>query len=123
VITMADVLFDTGKYDVRPGTREQLAKLSGILLAHPGLRLAVEGYTDGTGSDEFNMKLSERRASTVSEYLVDQGLAQEAVTTAGFGKDRPVASNDTPAGRKKNRRVELIVSGEVIGVKIGDTRQ
>lgn len=123
VITMADVLFDTGKYDVRPGAREQLAKLSGILLAHPGLRLAVEGYTDGTGSDEFNLKLSGQRAATVGEYLVEQGLDQNAVTTAGFGKERPVASNDTPSGRQKNRRVELIVSGEVIGVKIGDTRQ
>jgi outer membrane protein OmpA-like peptidoglycan-associated protein len=123
VITMADVLFDTGKYDVRPGTREQLAKLSGILLAHPGLQLAVEGYTDSTGSDEFNKKLSEQRASTVGGYLIEQGLAPSAVTTAGYGKDTPVASNDTASGRQKNRRVELIVSGEVIGVKIGDARR
>jgi outer membrane protein OmpA-like peptidoglycan-associated protein len=123
VITMTDVLFDTSKYDVRPGTREQLAKLSGILLAHQGLHLAVEGYTDSTGNDQFNQKLSEQRASTVGEYLVEQGLLPNAVTTAGFGKDMPVASNDTPSGRQKNRRVELIVSGEVIGVQIGDSRR
>jgi len=121
IITMADVLFDTGKYDLRSGTREQLAKLSGILLAHSGLNLAVEGYTDSTGSDELNQKLSERRASTVREYLVAQGLAEGAITAKGLGKSMPVASNDTAAGRQKNRRVELIVSGEVIGVEIGAT--
>ena len=87
VVTMADVLFDTGKYDVRPRTREQLAKLSGILLAHPGLQLEVEGHTDSTGSDELNQKLSEQRASTVRDYLVAQGLASDAVTAKGFGKD------------------------------------
>jgi len=119
VVTMADVLFDTGKYDVRPRTREQLAKLSGILLAHPGLQLEVEGHTDSTGSDELNQKLSEQRASAVRDYLVAQGLARDAVAAKGFGKDVPLADNDTPAGRQKNRRVELIVSGDVIGVKIG----
>ncbi len=119
VITMADVLFDTGKFEVRPGTREQLAKLSGILLAHPGLYLDVEGYTDSTGSDELNQRLSEQRASAVREYLVGQGLAGDAITAKGMGKAAPVATNDTAAGRQKNRRVELIVSGEVIGVKIG----
>ena len=119
VVTMADVLFDTGKYDVRPRTREQLAKLSGILLAHPGLQLEVEGHTDSTGSDELNQKLSEQRASAVRDYLVAQGLARNAVAAKGFGKDVPLADNDTPAGRQKNRRVELIVSGDVIGVKIG----
>jgi len=121
VITMTDVLFDTGKYELRSGTREQLAKLSGILLAHSGLNLAVEGYTDSTGSDEFNQKLSEQRASTVREYLVAQGLAEGAISAKGCGKSMPVASNDTAAGRQKNRRVELIVSGEVIGVEIGTT--
>jgi outer membrane protein OmpA-like peptidoglycan-associated protein len=123
VITMADVLFDTGKYEVRPGTREQLAKLSGVLLAHPGLNLEVEGYTDGTGSDEFNQELSEQRASTVREYLVGQGLGSDAVTSKGFGKAMPVASNDTVSGRQQNRRVELVVSGEVIGTVIGETKK
>jgi outer membrane protein OmpA-like peptidoglycan-associated protein len=119
IITMADVLFDTGKYDVRPGTREQLAKLCGILLAHPGLYLEVEGHTDSTGSDELNQRLSERRASAVRDYLVEQGLPSDAIAAQGLGKTVPVADNDTAAGRQKNRRVELIVSGEVIGVKIG----
>lgn len=119
VITMADVLFDTGKYDLRTGTREQLAKISGIVLAHPGLTLDVEGHTDSTGSDEFNQRLSEQRAATVREYFIDQRLTNDTITARGFGKTMPVASNDTSAGRQKNRRVELIVGGEVIGVKIG----
>jgi len=119
VITMADVLFDTGKYDLRSSTREQLAKLSGIILAHPGLILEIEGHTDSTGSDELNQRLSERRASTVRTYLISQGLNGDCITASGFGKTMPIAENDTSAGRQKNRRVELIVSGEVIGVKIG----
>jgi outer membrane protein OmpA-like peptidoglycan-associated protein len=119
VITMGDVLFDTGKYDLRSPTREMLAKLSGIVLAHPGLRLEVEGHTDSVGSDEFNQTLSEKRADTVREYLIKQGLDGSAVTAKGFGKTMPVADNTSAAGRQKNRRVELIVSGEVIGVKIG----
>jgi outer membrane protein OmpA-like peptidoglycan-associated protein len=119
VITMADVLFDTGKYELRPSTGLQLAKLTGIILAHPGLNLEVEGYTDSTGSDDFNQKLSEQRASTVRDFLIAQGLADDSVTSHGFGKAMPVASNDTAVGRQQNRRVEIIVSGEVIGVKIG----
>jgi outer membrane protein OmpA-like peptidoglycan-associated protein len=122
VITMADVLFDTGKYELRPPTREALARLSGIVLSHPGLKLEVEGFTDSTGSDEFNQTLSRQRAETVRGYLVQQGLSGEAITARGFGKDMPVADNATAAGRQKNRRVELVVSGEVIGVKIGDRR-
>jgi outer membrane protein OmpA-like peptidoglycan-associated protein len=119
VITMGDVLFDTGKYDLRPPTREMLAKLSGIVIAHPGLHLEVEGHTDSTGSDELNQKLSEQRAGTVKDYLVQQGLDGSTINAKGFGKTMPVADNSTAAGRQKNRRVELIVSGEVIGVKIG----
>ena len=120
VITMADVLFDTGKFDLRPPTREALARLSGIVLAHPGLKLEVEGYTDSTGSDALNQTLSEQRASTVRGYLVQQGLAGDSITAKGFGKAAPVADNATAAGRQKNRRVELVVSGEVIGVRIGN---
>jgi outer membrane protein OmpA-like peptidoglycan-associated protein len=119
VITMADVLFATGKYDLKPGTREQLAKVSGILIAHPGLHLDVEGHTDSTGSDELNQRLSEKRAETVRDYMVGQGMDSQFLTAKGFGKTMPVASNETAAGRQQNRRVELIVSGEVIGVKIG----
>jgi outer membrane protein OmpA-like peptidoglycan-associated protein len=119
VVNMADVLFDTGKYDLRQEAQIKLAKLSGIILAHPGLNLAVEGYTDSTGSDELNMKLSDQRANAVRDYLVSQGLTADSVTAQGFGKSMPVADNSTAAGRQKNRRVEIIVSGEVIGQKIG----
>ncbi|NWF83670.1 MAG: OmpA family protein [Bryobacteraceae bacterium] len=119
VVTMADVLFDTGKYDLRGPTREKLARLSGIILANKGLNLEIEGHTDSTGSDELNQKLSEQRASTVRTFLVEQGLAAESVTSKGYGKTMPVADNATAAGRQANRRVEIIVSGEVIGTKIG----
>jgi outer membrane protein OmpA-like peptidoglycan-associated protein len=119
VVNMGDVLFDTGKFNLRPEAREKLAKLSGIVLAHQGLKLAVEGHTDSTGSDEFNQTLSEQRAEAVRGYLTEQGLTQDSVTAQGFGKFMPVAGNDTAAGRQQNRRVEIVVSGEVIGVKIG----
>ena len=119
VVNMADVLFDIGKHDLRPETREKLAKLSGVILSHPGLNLAIEGYTDSTGSDDLNQKLSEQRAQGVQNYLVEQGLAADSVTSNGLGKAMPVADNATAEGRKKNRRVEIIVSGEVIGEKVG----
>ena len=118
-VNMGDVLFDTGKYDLRPPAREALAKLSGILLAHPGLQLTVEGYTDNVGSDTLNDLLSEERALAVRTYLVSEGLPDNAIAAKGFGKVMPIASNDTPQGRRQNRRVEIIVSGEVIGTKIG----
>jgi outer membrane protein OmpA-like peptidoglycan-associated protein len=120
IVNMGDVLFATGKYNLRPEAQIVLAKLSGIILSHPGLNLAVEGFTDSVGGDEFNLKLSQQRADTVREYLVAQGLADSAVMAAGFGKTNPVADNDTAAGRQKNRRVEIIVSGEIIGQKIGN---
>jgi outer membrane protein OmpA-like peptidoglycan-associated protein len=119
VVNMGDVLFDTGKYNLRPEAREKLAKLSGIVLAHPGLRLAIEGYTDSTGGDELNRKLSQDRADAVRVYLTEQGLPPDGVTAQGFGKSEPVADNNTAAGRQNNRRVEIVVSGEVIGEKIG----
>jgi outer membrane protein OmpA-like peptidoglycan-associated protein len=119
VVNMGDVLFDFGKYDLRPEAREKLAKLSGIIMAHPGLNLAVEGHTDNVGSDEVNQKLSEQRAESVRGYLVGQGLADSTVTSRGFGKTNPAVDNSSAAGRQKNRRVEIVVSGEVIGVKIG----
>jgi outer membrane protein OmpA-like peptidoglycan-associated protein len=119
VVNMGDVLFDTAKFNLRSEAREKLARLSGIILAHPGLNLAVEGHTDSTGSDEFNQKLSEQRAGAVRDFLITQGLAGDSVTAAGLGKTLPVADNATAAGRQKNRRVEIIISGEVIGQKIG----
>jgi len=122
VVNMSDVLFDTGKYTLRPIAREKLARVGGIVLSHPGLRIEVEGHTDSVGSDAYNQKLSEQRAASVREYLVTQGLAADILTARGFGETMPVASNDTAAGRQQNRRVELVVSGEVIGTKLSDIR-
>jgi outer membrane protein OmpA-like peptidoglycan-associated protein len=119
VVNMADVLFDFGKYNLKPDTKITLAKLAGIIQAHPGLHLAIEGHTDNIGSDEANMKLSQQRGDAVRDFLVQQGLGAETVTAVGLGKAEPVADNSTNEGRQKNRRVEIIVSGEVIGAKIG----
>jgi len=118
VVNMSDVLFDSGKYTLRPLAREKLAKISGIVLAYPSLNLAVEGNTDSVGTDSFNQQLSEQRAEGVRDYLTKQGVPESSTTAAGFGKSRPIASNDTAEGRQQNRRVELIVSGEVIGTRI-----
>ena len=115
IVNMSDVLFDTGSADLKPGAREKLAKISGILLAHPGLTLQVEGHTDSVGTDEFNMELSGRRADAVRDYLAQEGVAASTMTAKGFGKTQPVASNDTPEGRQRNRRVELVVNGDAIG--------
>jgi len=119
VVTMADVLFDSGQYTLRPVAREKLAKLSGIVLAHPGLKLAAEGHTDSTGSADFNQRLSVKRAQSAVDYLSGQGIAPDNLSAAGFGDTRPIAPNNTAAGRQQNRRVELIVSGEAIGTRIG----
>ncbi|MHB8391629.1 MAG: OmpA family protein [Acidobacteriaceae bacterium] len=119
VVNMGDVLFDTGKSDLRPAAREALAKFSGIVLNYPTLQLVVEGYTDSTGSQEFNQTLSDKRAESVRDYLVVQGVNPGSITAKGLGEAMPVADNSTAAGRQKNRRVEIIVSGEVIGTKIG----
>jgi len=119
VVNMADVLFDFGKYNLKTDAQIKLAKLAGIIQAHPGLHLAIEGHTDNIGSDESNLKLSQQRSDTVRDFLVTQGLAADTVTSIGLGKADPVADNSTNEGRGKNRRVEIIVSGEVIGGKIG----
>ena len=118
VVNMSDVLFDSGQYTLRPLAREKLAKISGIVLAYPTLMLAVEGNTDSVGTEQFNQTLSENRANTVRTYLTKQGVPETSTTATGFGKTRPIASNDTSDGRQQNRRVELVVSGEVIGTKI-----
>jgi outer membrane protein OmpA-like peptidoglycan-associated protein len=118
VVNISDVLFDTGQYNLKPAAREKLARVSGIVLAHPGLRLAVEGHTDSVGSDDFNQQLSEKRAASVRDYLVQQGISINAVSARGFGKTMPVAPNETAAGRQLNRRVEMIVAGDVIGIPI-----
>jgi outer membrane protein OmpA-like peptidoglycan-associated protein len=115
IANMSDVLFKSGSFELLAGARERLAKISGIVLAYPSLRLSVEGHTDSVGSDDYNQQLSERRAEAVRDYLVQQGIASEAVSASGFGKTAPVATNDTPEGRQQNRRVELVLSGEAIG--------
>jgi outer membrane protein OmpA-like peptidoglycan-associated protein len=115
IVNLSDVLFDTASANLKPGTREKLAKVAGILLSHRGLKLQVEGHTDSVGSADYNQRLSENRADSVRVYLVEQGIAPNTIGTTGFGETTPVASNDTPAGRQQNRRVELIVSGESIG--------
>ncbi|MFY9530561.1 MAG: OmpA family protein [Candidatus Acidiferrales bacterium] len=118
VVNMADVLFATGQYSLRPEAREKLAKLAGIVQAHPGLNLQIEGHTDSVGSDEFNRELSEKRANPVRDYLISQGVMPGAVTARGYGKSQPIASNDTSDCRQLNRRVEMIVSGDIIGVPV-----
>jgi outer membrane protein OmpA-like peptidoglycan-associated protein len=122
IVNMSDVLFDFNKYTLRPAAREKLAKISGIILSHPGLRMEVDGYTDSIGTDQYNMKLSEERAEAVRSYLTQQGLSADNVSAKGFGKENPVADNKTAAGRQANRRVEMVVSGDIIGTPISPTR-
>jgi len=119
IVNMSDVLFDSAKYSLRPAAREKLARVAGIISGHPGLRLEVEGHTDSVGGDDYNQLLSEHRASSVRDYLTQAGIPINSVSAKGLGKTRPVASNDTTAGRQQNRRVELVVSGEIIGTEIG----
>ena len=120
VVNMGDVLFDTGSFTLRQLAREKLARLSGIVLNYPGLKLEAEGHTDNVGGEAFNQKLSEQRAGAVRDYLLSQGIPAEQITSSGKAFSMPVADNKTAAGRQQNRRVELIVSGEVIGTKIGN---
>ena len=121
IVSMSDVLFDTGKFTLKPGAREKLAKVAGILLAYPGLNIEVGGYTDNVGGDAMNQTLSENRAGSVRDYLVQEGVAMNSVSAKGFGNTLPVASNDNSAGRQQNRRVELVVSGDAIGSPVNAT--
>jgi outer membrane protein OmpA-like peptidoglycan-associated protein len=115
VANMSDVLFRSGSYELAPGARERLAKVSGIILAYPSLHVSVEGHTDSVGGDEYNQSLSELRAQAVRDYFVQQGIVSSAVEAHGYGKTAPIASNNTPEGRQQNRRVELVLSGDAIG--------
>jgi outer membrane protein OmpA-like peptidoglycan-associated protein len=121
IVSMSDVLFDTGQYSLKPGAREKLAKVAGILLAYPALNIEVGGYTDNVGSDGMNQTLSENRARSVRDYLVQEGVLTNSVSTRGFGNSLPVATNDNSSGRQQNRRVELLVSGEAIGTPVNAT--
>jgi len=121
IVSLSDVLFDFNQATLKPGAREKLAKVSGILLAYPTLHMNVEGHTDSVGTDEYNLKLSQRRADAVRDYLTSNGINQANVQAVGLGKEGPVASNDNAAGRQQNRRVEMVVSGDVIGQPIQGT--
>jgi len=121
IVSMSDVLFDTGKFSLKPGAREKLAKVAGILIAYPGLNIEVGGYTDNVGGDQMNQTLSENRAGSVRDYLVGQGVGTTSVSATGFGNTSPVASNDNSSGRQENRRVELVVSGDIIGTSAKTT--
>lgn len=121
IVSMSDVLFDTGQYSLKSGAREKLAKVAGILLAYPSLNIEVGGYTDNVGGDAMNQTLSENRANSVRDYLVREGVTPNSVSSKGFGNTSPVASNDNSAGRQQNRRVELLVSGEAIGTPVNAT--
>ena len=115
IVNLSDVLFDVDKATLKPGAREKLARIAGILASHPDLQIEIEGHADSSGSDEYNQGLSERRAQSVRSYFNSQGIVKPIVAAVGFGESRPVATNGTAAGRQQNRRVELIVSGESIG--------
>jgi len=120
---MSDVLFDTNQATLNPRAKEKLARVSGILLAYPTLHLTLNGYTDSIGSDDYNLTLSEHRADAVREYLVASGISPANIESHGMGKDNPVATNDTAAGRQQNRRVEMVVNGDVIGQPLSDAPQ
>jgi outer membrane protein OmpA-like peptidoglycan-associated protein len=115
IVNMSGVWFDTGKATLKPGAREKLTKIAAVLAAHPGLKVEVEGHTDNTGSDDLNQELSEKRANSVRDFLTQQGVEGGAITARGLGESQPVASNDNAAGRQLNRRVEMVVSGDIIG--------
>jgi outer membrane protein OmpA-like peptidoglycan-associated protein len=117
IVNMSDVLFAFNQYSLKPDTREKLAKVSGILLSYPGLKVQVEGYTDNVGSEDYNQKLSQQRAGAVGDYLVSQGVPETDVSSAGYGMSNPVADNSTASGRSQNRRVQLVVSGSAIGIQ------
>jgi outer membrane protein OmpA-like peptidoglycan-associated protein len=122
IVNMSDVLFDTGKFMLKPETREKLAKVAGVLIAYPGLNTEVDGHTDNVGGDDFNQTLSDQRATSVRDYLVKSGVGADFVLAKGFGKTQPVDSDDTAAGRQMNRRVELVVSGDsIVGALISPT--
>lgn len=122
IVNMSDVLFDTDRYTLRPPAREKLARVSGIVSAIPGLKLQVEGHTDSTGADAYNQTLSEKRAGAVREYLISQGIVSTDIESKGFGESTPVADNNTAAGRQRNRRVEIVVSGEAIAKQISEVK-
>jgi outer membrane protein OmpA-like peptidoglycan-associated protein len=110
VVTLGDVLFDTGKSTLKPGAMESINRLATFLSQNPNTKVLVEGHTDSVGSDDYNIGLSERRARAVATELESRGIPDSQIQTLGRGKDMPVASNNTSAGRQQNRRVEIVFS-------------
>jgi outer membrane protein OmpA-like peptidoglycan-associated protein len=117
IVSMPDVLFALNSANLTTDARERLAKVAGILIAYPDIRVEVNGYTDNTGPLDFNQQLSQQRADAVRQYLVQQGVPSGSVESRGFGPSDPIASNDSPEGRKQNRRVNMVVSGQSIGAQ------
>ena len=112
VLTLGDVLFDTGEAELRSGGERTVARLADFMDEYPERRVRIEGHTDSVGPAEFNQRLSERRAQAVRNALIDEGISDSRIETRGYGEDHPVASNDTPENRQRNRRVEIIISDE-----------
>jgi len=118
ILNLPDILFEFGKADLKPETREVLAKVSGILMVASGYHLSIEGHTDNVGSDEFNQKLSEARAQSVLDYLFRAGVAPEIMSKVGFGESQPRSPNDTAKGRQENRRVEIVIEDKEGDMKL-----
>ena len=111
VISLSDILFDVNRATLKPGAESNVRRIAGILQQYPDRQIAVEGHTDATGSDEYNQRLSEERAAAVRAALIGGGVPEAQISSRGFGKAQPVATNDTPSGRQQNRRVEIVVLG------------
>ncbi len=118
VVKLSDILFDPGRFTLKPETRVLLARIAGILSWAPGIRVQVEGHTDNTGDAGRNQVLSEQRAAAVATFFVEQGLPASNISSVGYGESRPLEPNSTRTGRDRNRRVELVLSGEMIGTSI-----
>ena len=116
MINISDVLFDFGQATLTANARDKLAGIASVLMDYDGVSLHLDGFTDNIGSAAYNLELSRRRAAAVRDYLLSQGVPSANVTAAGFGKARPVASNETAEGRQQNRRVEMLISGTAIGI-------
>ena len=121
VMTLSDVLFDTGKATLKPGATRDLDRLAQALKDNANTKVKIEGYTDSVGSDSYNQELSQRRAQAVADALQTRGVPADRYQVEGLGKEFPVATNDTPAGRQQNRRVEIVFSDDAGRFAEGET--
>ena len=122
VLTLGDVLFTTGQADLKTGASGNLNRLVAFLDKYPDRTVAIEGYTDSVGSEEYNQGLSERRADSVKSYLAGQGIDAIRISASGKGESDPVSGNDSAAGRQQNRRVEVIISNPAPGIPAASLR-